>query len=41
MKNAITKFRGEFEEYIKRTNPTGYMQEEPAEALGLVELAVH
>ena len=41
IKNAINKFRDEFEEYIKRTNPTGYMQEEPAEALGLVELAVH
>jgi NADH-quinone oxidoreductase subunit F len=39
IKNAISKFRGEFEDYIKRTNPTGYMQEEPAEALGLVELA--
>ena len=25
MKNAIRKFRGEFEDYIKRTNPTGYM----------------
>ena len=25
IKNAIRKFRGEFEEYIKRTNPTGYM----------------
>jgi len=39
MKNAITKFRGEFEDYIKRTNPTGYMQEDPAEAMQLVELA--
>ena len=26
MKNAIRKFRGEFEEYIRRTNPTGYME---------------
>ena len=25
IKNAIRKFRGEFEDYIKRTNPTGYM----------------
>ena len=25
VKNAIRKFRGEFEEYIKRTNPHGYM----------------
>jgi NADH-quinone oxidoreductase subunit F len=24
IKNAIRKFRGEFEEYIKRTNPHGY-----------------
>src|SRR5215470_16225389 len=39
VKNAINKFRGEFEDHIKRTNPTGYTQEEPAEALGLVELA--
>jgi NADH-quinone oxidoreductase subunit F len=39
IKNAISKFRGEFEDYIKRTNPAGYMQEEPADALGLVELA--
>jgi NADH-quinone oxidoreductase subunit F len=39
IKNAINKFREEFEDYIKRTNPTAYMQEEPAEALGLVELA--
>jgi NADH-quinone oxidoreductase subunit F len=41
MKNAINKFRGEFEDYIKRTNPTGYTQEEPAEALELVGLGVH
>jgi NADH-quinone oxidoreductase subunit F len=39
IKNSIAKFRGEFEDYIKTTNPTGYMQEEPAEALQLVELA--
>ena len=39
IKNAINKFRDEFEDYIKRTNPTGYMQEAPAEALQLVELA--
>ncbi|MGQ0634738.1 MAG: NADH-quinone oxidoreductase subunit NuoF [Planctomycetaceae bacterium] len=38
IKNAINKFRGEFEEYIRRTNPTGHMQEEPAEALELVSL---
>lgn len=39
IKNAINKFRGEFEEYIKRTNPNGWNQIEPAEALPLVELA--
>ncbi len=30
MKNAIRKFRGEFEEYIRRTNPTGYASTEAA-----------
>jgi len=29
IKTAIRKFRGEFEEYIKRTNPTGYAVTEP------------
>jgi NADH-quinone oxidoreductase subunit F len=33
IKNAIRKFRGEFEEYIKRTNPEGYMETEPVEAM--------
>ena len=33
IKNAIRKFRGEFEEHIKRTNPQGYMKTEPAEAV--------
>jgi NADH-quinone oxidoreductase subunit F len=33
MKNAIRKFRGEFEEYIRRTNPTGYMETAAVEAL--------
>ena len=41
IKNAINKFRDEFEEHIKRTNPAGYMQEDPPEALGIVELAHH
>lgn len=41
IKNAINKFRDEFEDYIKRTNPTGYMQEDPAEALQLVSLGGH
>jgi NADH-quinone oxidoreductase subunit F len=33
IKNAIRKFRGEFEEYIQRTNPDGYMVTEPVPAL--------
>jgi NADH-quinone oxidoreductase subunit F len=33
IKTAIRKFRGEFEEYIKRTNPQGYMVSEPVEAV--------
>jgi len=36
IKNCIAKFRGEMEEYIKRTNPEGYMAVEPAEALVVV-----
>ena len=32
IKNAIEKFRDEFEEYIRRTNPDGYMQTEPVPA---------
>ena len=36
IKNAIRKFRGEFEDYIKRTNPQGYQRVEPAIALPLV-----
>ncbi len=35
IKNAIRKFRDEFEEYIKRTNPTGYMETSPPLALEL------
>jgi len=35
LKNAIRKFRSEFEEYIKRTNPDGYMVTEPVEAVEL------
>ena len=35
IKNAIRKFRGEFEDYIKRTNPGGYAV--PSRA-GLVQL---
>jgi NADH-quinone oxidoreductase subunit F len=33
IKNAIRKFRDEFEEHIKRTNPQGYMKTEPVEAV--------
>jgi len=33
IKNAIGKFRGEFEEHIKRTNPAGYGITEPVEAV--------
>lgn len=33
IKTAIGKFRQEFEDYIKRTNPTGYTVTEPVEAL--------
>ena len=36
IKNAIRKFRGEFEEYIKRTNPTGYMVKEAVQALPIL-----
>jgi NADH-quinone oxidoreductase subunit F len=36
IKNAIRKFRGEFEDYIRRTNPQGHMTTEPVEALELV-----
>ena len=32
----IRKFRGEFEEYIKRTNPSGYSVTEPAPALAVL-----
>jgi NADH-quinone oxidoreductase subunit F len=33
IKNAIRKFRGELEDYIKGTNPEGYMVTKPARAL--------
>jgi len=36
IKNAITKFRGEFEDYIKRTNPEGWMVTEAVPALEIV-----
>jgi NADH-quinone oxidoreductase subunit F len=34
IKNAIRKFRPEFEDYIRRTNPQGYMVSEPVPAMG-------
>jgi NADH-quinone oxidoreductase subunit F len=39
IKNAIRKFRGEFEQYIKQTNPKGYQVTEAVEALPI--LAAH
>ena len=36
IKNAIRKFRDEFEDYIKRTNPSGYMETNPVPALEVV-----
>ena len=38
LKNCITKFRGELEDHIKKTNPAGWSSEEPADALELVQL---
>jgi NADH-quinone oxidoreductase subunit F len=35
MKNAIRKFRDEFETYIRQSNPTGYAQTRPVPALSL------
>ena len=37
IKNAIRKFRGEFEDFIKRTNPQGYMESEPVPALAVAQ----
>ncbi|MCH2128154.1 MAG: NADH-quinone oxidoreductase subunit NuoF [Pirellulaceae bacterium] len=36
LKNAIRKFRDEFDEYIRTTNPTGYMVTEPVAALDVI-----
>ena len=36
IKNSIAKFRDEFEEYIKQTNPTGYMETDPVPALPIL-----
>ena len=38
LKNAIGKFRQEFEDYIRRTNPQGYQQTEPVPAGELLSL---
>lgn len=38
IKNAIRKFRGEFEDYIRRTNPNGYLETDPVPALDLVSI---
>src|SRR5688572_839703 len=35
IKNCLQKFRPELEEYIKRTNPTGWMETKPVAALQL------
>ena len=39
IKNAIRKFRGEFEAHIKNTNPSGYANIQPVPAMNLV--AIH
>jgi len=36
IKNAIRKFRDEFEDYIRTTNPSGYMVTEPVAALDVI-----
>ena len=35
LKNAIRKFRDEFEDYIRQTNPEGYADSSPAQAMDL------
>lgn len=35
LKNAVRKFRGEFEDYIRRTNPRGYSNTQPVPAVEL------
>ncbi|GIW93011.1 MAG: NADH-quinone oxidoreductase subunit F 2 [Pirellulaceae bacterium] len=37
IKNAIRKFRDEFETYIRQTNPTGYQRTDPVPAMELSE----
>jgi NADH-quinone oxidoreductase subunit F len=41
IKTTIKKFRPELEEYIKRTNPSGYARTEPAQALASVNGKPH
>jgi NADH-quinone oxidoreductase subunit F len=41
IKNAIRKFREEFETYIKTTNPAGYHETSPVPALELTQLTQH
>jgi len=36
LKNAIRKFRAEFEDYVKQTNPLGYMETQPVNALPML-----
>jgi NADH-quinone oxidoreductase subunit F len=38
IKNCIKKFRPELEDYIKRTNPSGWAETKPAEALELATI---
>ena len=38
LKNAIRKFRDEFEEHIKRTNPNGWDNTEPVPSIDLAAL---
>ncbi len=38
IKNAITKFRDEFETYIRETNPTGFDTRDPVPALETIQL---
>ena len=38
LKNCIKKYRGELEEYIKRTNPDGWAETQPVRALQLLSI---
>ena len=37
IKNALTKFREEFETYIRKTNPTGFDTQDPVPALEIIQ----